>query len=204
MFDSKALTEKFKKVVDENQATKEVEAFGMKLELRLLDSDEDMAVFDGLEGLEGANYLMAMKKDVIARSIYKVDGQEIPEDVELEGGKKMQRRLYLKETLLKKMPQMTLDKIHAAYIVMNVEFKNKIDGQIKFDNEDLINKFLEDEQAERAAAAAVDGLIQQEMAEQAPEATVQAEPAPAPAPAAPVPRVAQGTKMTSFANRPKA
>lgn len=178
MFDSKALTAKLTKVVEENQATKDVEAFGMKLKLRLLGSDEDMEVYDGLEGIEGVNYLMSLKKDVIARSIFMIDGQKLPDEIEGPDGKLMQRRLYLKSTLLKDVPQLTLDALHSAYLVMNVEFKMKIDGLIKFDNADLINKFLEDEAAAKATADAVDKLVEQEVA----EAQAETEPAPTPAP----------------------
>jgi hypothetical protein len=196
MFDSKALNEKLKKIAQDNQATKDVEAFGLKLKLRLLTSDEDMEVFDGLEGLQGASYFMTMKKDVLARAVYMIDGQELPDEVEAPDGKKLQRRIYLKQYLFKEMPQMALDQLHAAYLVLNVEFKTTLDEQVKFDNADLINKYLEEEQASAVASKTVDSLIQQELDEQ--EA---AKPAPKAQPPVEAQPAAEAPKpsMTSFA-----
>ena len=201
MFDSKKLAEKLKEMSTLNQATKDVEAFGLKLTLKLLSSEDDMEVFDGLTGIEGVNYFVTLKREVVARAIFKINDEELPDEIEGADGVKMQRRLYIKQTILKNCPQLTLDQLHAAYLVMNIEFKTKLDGSIKYDNADLINKFLDEETAAQVTSKVVDTIIENE-ANELKEPEEQPTPQPAPHQAQSPPNPPAGTKVTSFAKRP--
>jgi len=158
------ITSKLQQLKKATLHTKEVDVFGLKVGMRLLPSVDEAMIYDGVSQLEGVPFLLALKKDMIARSIYAIDGEDIPAEVPGEDkAPAMPRHIYLKETVLSDLPQSVIDSLHEAYLVMSVEFQKKSEGSIKFENSDMIQEFLKEDVAKRVAAEAVGNMIDAEV-----------------------------------------
>lgn len=159
--DIKKLTAKLDKLQTEITLTKEVDVASMKFTLRPMDSMEEQKLQDLTQPFEGIQYLMVTKRETLARSIFMIDGEILPEEFpgEKEGDPTIERAAFLKTKIIQPLPQMAVDLIYSAYLVLQLELQEKSNTSVKFTNAELIAKFMADNQADKVAAT-VDKVTQ--------------------------------------------
>lgn len=151
--DIKKLTQKLDQLQTEITNTKEVTVGSMKFTLRPLDSMEEQALQDATQPFEGIQYLMVTKRETLARAIYKINDETLPEEIPgaNEGDPTMDRIAFLKKKVIQPWPQTTVDLVYSAYLVLQLELQEKANGMVKFTNADLIQKFMAEQQTDKVA-----------------------------------------------------
>lgn len=158
--DLKKLSKKLSELQASTIHVKEVEVAGMKIKLRPLQSIEEIQLHKAVSEHEGIEYLLRLKQETLSYAICAIDGEELGDEM-VEDGETTLKPLYLKKNLLSKLPQQATDLLFNAYLVLGVEMEEKAKAEIKFDNADLINKYLEQENAKKVAET-VDKLMNRE------------------------------------------
>jgi hypothetical protein len=158
--DIKKLSKKFAELHASTIQTKEVEVHGMKVKLRPLQSIEEIQLHKLVSDLSGIEYLLRLKQETLGFSISSIDGEELEEEITDDNGS-MPKSLYLKKNFLSKLPQQATDILFNAYLVLGIEMEEKSKSQIKFDNADLINKYLEEENVKKVSET-VDKIIEKQ------------------------------------------
>jgi hypothetical protein len=159
--DIKKLSKKFAELHASTIQTKEVEVHGMKVKLRPLQSIEEIQLHKLVSDLSGIEYLLRLKQETLGFSISSIDDEELEEEITDDSGSSMPKSLYLKKNFLSKLPQQATDILFNAYLVLGIEMEEKSKSQIKFDNADLINKYLEEENVKKVSET-VDKIIEKQ------------------------------------------
>jgi len=158
--DIKKLSKKFADLHASTIQTKEVEVHGMKIKLRPLQSIEEIQLHKSVSDLQGIEYLLRLKQETLGFSISSIDNEDLEDEIEDDNGS-MPKSLYLKKNFLSKLPQQATDILFNAYLVLGIEMEEKSKSQIKFDNADLINKYLEEENAKKVGET-VDKILEKQ------------------------------------------
>jgi hypothetical protein len=158
--DIKKLSKKFADLHASTVQTKEVDVHGMKIKLRPLQSIEEIQLHKSVSDLQGIEYLLRLKQETLGFSISSIDNEDLEDEIEDDNGS-MPKSLYLKKNFLSKLPQQATDILFNAYLVLGIEMEEKSKSQIKFDNADLINKYLEEENAKKVGET-VDKILEKQ------------------------------------------
>jgi len=149
--ESDKLFKKLEKIVASATRTKEIIVDDVKLTIRLLTSVEELLVQDAVSSLDGLAFLLRTKNETLAYCISKIDDDFIPDEVEIDGfGVKVQRNIFLKNKFLSALPQTSIDSIFQAYLVLQLESQDEMKKNVKFENSDMIEKYLEDQNLKKA------------------------------------------------------
>ena len=158
--DISKLIQKIDNINKQTFQDKKVTVADMDLYLRPLEGDEEIDLQQATKEAEGIEFMMRTKKETLATAIYKIDDQVLPDFIELEPGKpKISRQIFNKDFTMKKWNQTTIDSVYSAYLVLQLEVQDKAKKVIKFDNADLILKYIEEDQIKRVQDS-VDSLVQ--------------------------------------------
>lgn len=148
--DSTKFLKKLEKIVSNSNKTKEVSVGDVKLTIRLMTSYEELLVQDAIAQFDGLTYLLKTKQETLAHVISRIDGEDIPDEVEVEGGVKVQKGVFLKNRFLSSLPQTGVDSIFQAYLVLQLESQDDIKKSVKFENSELIDKYMEEQNLKKA------------------------------------------------------
>jgi hypothetical protein len=148
--DSNKFLKKLEKIVSSTTKSKEVQVLDTKLTIRLLTASEEMAIQDAIAELDGLNFLLKTKQETLGHSIIKIDGEEIPSEVEVDNGVKIQKSIFLKNNFLTSLPQSAVDSIFQAYLVLQLESQDETKNQIKYAGSEILEKYLESENLKKA------------------------------------------------------
>jgi hypothetical protein len=148
--DSSKFVKKLEKIVSASNKTKDIAVGDIKLTIRLMTSYEELLVQDAISQFDGLTYLLKTKHETLSYSICKIDGEELPEEIEVEGGIKVQKGMFLKNRFLSSLPQTGVDSIFQAYLVLQLESQEDIKKSVIFENSDLIEKYMEDQNLKKA------------------------------------------------------
>jgi len=154
--DISKLKQKLEKLHDDTLLTKEVVIGDLKFLLKPLTTSQEMEIHDAVSEMKGLNYLLKLKQETLARSVWKIDGEEIPALVE-ENGTKYTREIFLKR-FIATLAQGTIDTIFSAYLVLQAELSDKMAKVVTFENSEMIQKMIE-EQNNAEVAKTIDTLI---------------------------------------------
>lgn len=141
---------KLEKIVAATNRFKDIQVLDMKLTIRLLTASEEMMIQDSISDLEGLNFLLRTKQETLAYAICKIDGEDVPDEVEVENGIKIQKSAFLKTKFLSTLPQGAVDSIFQAYLVLQLESQDDTKKNVKFDGSEVLEKYLESENLKKA------------------------------------------------------
>lgn len=110
----------------------------IKVTLAPLHSSEEMKMNLAVSELNGLSYLLQVKQETLSYAIKKIDDEALPDIVE-----NVAKPLYVKEKFLSELSQYAVDTLFNAYLVLGLEVQDKIKKEVKFDNADYINRYLE-------------------------------------------------------------
>lgn len=159
--DSSKFLKKLEKIVQSTNRIKEVQVLDTKLTIRLLTASEEMQVQDAIASLDGLNFLLKTKQETLSHCIIKIDGEEIPSEVEVENGVKIQKTVFMKNSFLSSIPQSAVDSIFQAYLVLQLEGQDDTKNQIKYAGSEILEKYLESENLKKAQDT-LDTMIQKQ------------------------------------------
>jgi hypothetical protein len=148
--DSSKIFKKLEKIVVSATRTKDIVVGDIKLTIRLLTSSEELSVQDAISQLDGLTYLLRTKNETLSYAIQKIDDEEIPQEVEIDGGVKVQKQVFLKNRFLSSLPQTSVDSIFQGYLVLQLESQDAMKKNVKFENAEMIEKYLEDQNLKKA------------------------------------------------------
>jgi hypothetical protein len=143
--DSNKILKKLEKIVSSATKTKDVTVDDIKLTIRLLTSAEEVLVQDAISSLDGLMFLLRTKNETLSYAIKKIDGEDLPDEIEIENGVRIQRNIFLKNRFLSSLPQPSLDSIFQAYLVLQLESQEETKKNIKFENSEMIDKYMEEQ-----------------------------------------------------------
>ena len=136
---------------------------GLHFEMEPLTSKEEVIVLESCKDIGDSEYIEALKRHTLACSIKHVNGLEIPDTVDAEGGSKS-RFLYLID-FLAEWPSGLIDVLFDAFTHMQKENEAKIKENAKFDKFALSEE-IEDEETRgefrRIVEDASEGLTEAE------------------------------------------
>ena len=147
--DSSQFKAKLSQIKTNTSVNKEVSFDNIKVTLQPLNSSDEIALAESVKDSEGISYLLKVKKETLARSICKVDGEDLGDSLK-EGEIDVDKVLWVKKNLLDILPQTAVDEFFNAYLVLQLEIEEKVKKSVKFDNSDAINKFIEAEVTKKA------------------------------------------------------
>ena len=144
--DFSKLVKKLEKLQTSVTLEKEVMVGDLKFTLRPVTTVEELSLHESANEKqnEGINYLITIKQETLCYSIYKMDGEVIP-DIVTVGTENLSKHVFLKSKIIEPMSQAAIDSLFNAYLVLNMELQTKIQETIKFDNSDYIKKYFEQE-----------------------------------------------------------
>lgn len=127
---------------------KEVMVGDIKVTLAPLHSSEEMKMNLAVSELNGLSYLLQVKQETLSYAIKKIDDEVLPDVIE-----NTDKPLYVKEKFLAELSQYAVDTLFNAYLVLGLEVQDKLKKEIKFDNADYINRYVEGQATEEKATA---------------------------------------------------
>lgn len=146
--DLSKLAQKIEKLQTVVTLEKEVDVGDLKFTLRPLTTVEEIALHEMANERQdqGINYLTIIKQGSLGFAIHKIDGEVIPDVVEITPGKeRLNKHLFIKKKIIEPMSQAAIDTLFNAYLILNIELQKKIQETIKFENSDYIKKYLDQE-----------------------------------------------------------
>jgi hypothetical protein len=131
-----AITESLKKLQLKFVFRKDAEIGGNKFTLQVLSLKEEQrtqALPD--EGVDGIAFFNNMQKVMLSSAIRAVDGEEIPDIVEVDGadGKKStkERAIYVRE-ILEGLPAPVIENLFQVYVDMREQKENEINASLTY------------------------------------------------------------------------
>lgn len=131
-----AIAESLKKLQMKFVCRKDVTIAGNKYTLQVLSLREEQRVQSlPSEDVEGIAFFNEMQKSVLAHALRAVDGEEIPDIIELDDqdGKKVtkERPIYVRE-ILDSLPSAILDNLFQVYADMRDEKEQEINSSLTY------------------------------------------------------------------------
>lgn len=147
--DASKFLKKLEKIVDSSTKTKEIKVLEMTMTIRLLTAAEEMVIQDAIASTDGLNFLLKTKQETLAHAICRIDGESIPEEVEVDGIR-IQKPIFLKSKFLSSLPQGAVDSIFQAYLVLQLQSQDDTKNNVKFEGSEMLEKYLETENLKKA------------------------------------------------------
>lgn len=143
-----SLADVLKSLEEKISFKKEAVIGGIRFEISPVSYEQDQAV-NSLpeEGESPLTYYEKTRTQILAYAIKKVDGEEIPDIVQVVAGDKTEtkeRSIYMKE-IIKKLPPKIVEKLFEIYI----DFKEEVDNRLNDGVEYKWYKTPEERKAER-------------------------------------------------------
>ena len=116
------------------KSSKEIVVGDTKFEISLLTYAEEQQVNSiPKETEEPLAFYERLRIQILSYSIKKINGIEIPDIVEIEGGEKKERSIYIRDDILKKLPFKVIDVLFEAYVDFKDESEDKLNKSIKYE-----------------------------------------------------------------------
>lgn len=157
-----AIAESLKKLQLKFIFRKDAEIGGNKFTLQVLSLKDEQSVQALPEdGVDGIAFFNNMQKSILSRAIRALDGEEIPDIVEIdEGGKKStkERAIYVRE-ILEGLPSPVIENLFQVYVDMRDQKESEINASLTYswyktpEQRDLDRKKKEQDEAKERAEA---------------------------------------------------